>query len=194
MRLPASFLLCLASAVLLAGCAASPGTTTSLAPSSATAVPTTAPPPPKAPAPPPPQVGTCDATVTSAGVDNQGASNGFHYPGCPLATAFPGGIGSARSLLVEVTWSALPATVQSLHCALQAVSNMGLTTKGEVATNDSMAPPARLVLEGKDLAANLDGLTGFVTVTGAALQQPFRFTFSAFQQEHVPGNYTAIPA
>jgi hypothetical protein len=50
-----------------------------------------------------------------------------------------------------------------------------------------MASPVRLGLQGEDYAQHWQDLAAFVTVyQGAAAQNQFRITFTAFPQESVP--------
>lgn len=182
-------------ALLLAGCAApiEPQSATTTADAMAASA-TTAPLVPKPAPPPPPQVGTCDLTVTSAGT----GTGAVRSSGCQLANAIPSLSKDARSLLVEVTWSSLPPTVLQLKSSLEnpaACGGQPILGGGcsELATNTSMAAPVRIVLDGDAFAKYAAGSTLYENVyEGADAQQAFHVAFSAFQQEHVPANYTAL--
>ncbi|HUR63742.1 MAG TPA: hypothetical protein VM241_04590 [Candidatus Thermoplasmatota archaeon] len=185
------------AALLLAGCAAAPGPTHTQAAThtSATTSATTAS-VAKAPPPPPPQVGTCDLTVTSAGT----GTGAVRTSNCPVADAIRGLSKDAKSLLVEVTWDSLPPTALALHSSLENFAACGsaplpdpTSNCSQLALNTSMVPPVRIVLEGEAFAKHGAGASAFENVyTGAAVQQSFRLTFSAFTQERVPANYTAL--
>jgi hypothetical protein len=186
------------AALLLAGCAA-PAPTHTASPPAATASATgtgtaAATPQPKAPPLPPPQVGACDLTVTSAGTTN----GAVRSAGCALSAAIPTLSKDARSLLVEVTWDSLPPTALQLKSTVENFNACPPPPTlpdacAELATNASMAPPVRLVVEGEAFAKYGAGVTAFENVyAGAAVQQAFHLTFSALPQERVPANYTAL--
>ncbi|MEA3143599.1 MAG: hypothetical protein QOG31_923 [Thermoplasmata archaeon] len=186
------------AALLLAGCAAAPSPTHTQAAThtGATIASTTTAPVAKAPPPPPPQVGTCDLTVTSAGT----STGAVRTSNCPVADAIRGLSKDAKSLLVEVTWDSLPPTALALQSSLENFAACGsaplpdpTSNCSQLASNTSMVPPVRIVLEGEAFAKHGAGASAFENVyTGAAIQQSFRLTFSAFTQERVPANYTAL--
>jgi hypothetical protein len=132
--------------------------------------------------------------VTSAGT----GTGAVRYGQCLVSQALPALSADARSLLVEVTWDSLPATVLALRSTLENYAACPPppalpSACSEMAVNASMVSPVRLVVEGEAFAKYGRDLTAFENAyTGAAVQQSFKLTFSAFAEERVPRNYTAL--
>lgn len=182
--------------VLLAGCSSSPAAVTSSTGPPATTTLVAAPTPVKPPTFPPPLVGHCDIQVSSVGAVTGSIRNG----NCALSTAISAPLNGTHSLLMEVTWDTLQPSIIALQSSIEfptcpAGTAIPPMPCPPLATNSSMEKPVRVAVEGDAYTTVAKDIAGFVNVyQGAATQQPFTVTFSAFAQDHVPANFTAIPS
>ena len=180
----------LAAGLALAGCASQPdpGTTSSTAAPSSPLPSTNS----SSAAPlPAPLVGHCDLVVNSVGVTTGGVRDSF----CPLTDAITAPLDGTHSLLVEVRWSALSPSVVALHSSIEdpkCPSSTALPPAPcpELAANDSVTSPVRMTLESPAYHQHFQNLSVFETARqGAAVQQSFQVTFTAFVQDQVPVGY-----